>query len=162
MSKRLERFGHGYSRYLASIQMRVVRGFIERSPLVSCAIAHTRIQTPAYVGVPPCPEQELQEQVRQLPVSDCKRGRRRRSRQLVLATRRHWCDSASAAAKQIASFPTAICTCQAKTTVRCANAHTRIQTSAFVPKISGTKHNVFGIQKGVAVMFLVKVKKEME
>ena len=41
--------------------------------LINYAIAHTRIQTPAYVGVPPCPEQELQEPVRQLvrePVSD--------------------------------------------------------------------------------------------
>ena len=28
------------------------------------------------------------------------------------------------------------------------------------PKISGTKNNVFGIQTGIAVMFLVKVKKE--
>jgi hypothetical protein len=36
--------------------------------------------------------QELQEQVRQLSVSDRKRGRRGRSRQLVLATRKHWCD----------------------------------------------------------------------
>ncbi|MBM2817329.1 MAG: Mtase protein, partial [Ignavibacteria bacterium] len=26
------------------------------------------------------------------------------------------------------------------------------------PKIAGTTHNVFGIQTGVAVMFLVKVK----
>jgi hypothetical protein len=28
------------------------------------------------------------------------------------------------------------------------------------PKISGTKNNVFGIQTGVAIMFLVKVSKE--
>ncbi len=50
--------------------MRVVRGFIVRSHSVPEAIAHTRIQTPAYIGVPPCREQELQEQVRQLSVSD--------------------------------------------------------------------------------------------
>lgn len=30
------------------------------------------------------------------------------------------------------------------------------------PKISGTKNNVFGIQTGIAVMFLVKVKKEKQ
>jgi hypothetical protein len=28
------------------------------------------------------------------------------------------------------------------------------------PKISGTKNNVFGIQTGIAVMLLVRVKKE--
>jgi len=42
-----------------------------------------------------------------------------------------------------------------------ALADTRIQTSAFVPKISSTKHNVFGIQTGVAVLFLVEAKEEM-